>query len=174
MTTAYLDIETYRDESITVVGLQVEGVPALVQMVAPAISADGLLGLIPRGARLYTFNGHGFDLPVIKAKLGIDLRSRCDSVDLYAVTRKAGIAGGQKKVEVALRRGTGFAAGFSDSPAVAWERPKPNTFELWDRWKAGDKSALDELLAYNAADVAGLIQIRDAMRLRGHIPVRFG
>lgn len=160
----FLDVETERGGAITVCGVARAGLP-MVQLVAPLVTAASIVALVPLNARLYTFNGHGFDLPLIKKLLGVDLRSRCFSVDLMVSCAAAGLKGGQKAIEAEIRK--------RRDPAVKARVP-PNCFDLWDRWKLGEKAALDELLAYNAEDLTGMQLIRDVMMLAGKIKARFG
>jgi len=137
-----------------------------IQVLHPLLTSDVLLKLFPPACRIYHYNGHSFDLRILKKATGVDLRARCDSIDLMWACRKDGVRGTLKKVEryFGLRRG-------DQTP----QRIPPSPVELWRRWKAyGDKRALNELLEYNEADVRGMVPVRDALLLRGAIPGRFG
>lgn len=76
-----LDVETDWSRRLTLVGFRVDGVQ-LVQLVGEQITLAGLREVLPRRGILYTYNGHCFDLPVIRTQLGLDLRARYDSRDL--------------------------------------------------------------------------------------------
>lgn len=169
MKSIYLDIETARDGAPTVLGYCCGDGPicqvvrGLGAAAGPArLEATTRLAAFPRGCRLYTFNGTAFDLPRILDAYNVDLAARCDHVDLLYAARAVGHRGGQKALEV--RYG-----------ACARPRQPPNTWALWDRWARGDGAALAELLAYNAADVAGLaVLARELSRRRGATRPRFG
>jgi uncharacterized protein YprB with RNaseH-like and TPR domain len=97
----YLDIETDRDRQITVLGFR-SSETGLVQLVGREITRSRLRRELPLKGRLYTFNGHGFDLSLIRFRLGVDLREIFDSCDLRWVCHRTGLRrlrGGQKRVE---------------------------------------------------------------------------
>src|SRR4051812_22304701 len=73
MDLAYLDIETSWDKRITVIGIYREGL-GTVQLIAPDISVERLRAALDGVRMILTFNGAGFDLPVIEAALGIRLQ----------------------------------------------------------------------------------------------------
>jgi hypothetical protein len=108
---------------------------------------------LPRSATIYTFNGHCFDLPVIKGQLGIDLRQRYESVDLRYVCKQRGLTGGQKLIE--RRLGIGRELPGMDGRDALY---------LWQKYQQhGDEDALKLLLAYNREDVLNLARIRALM-----------
>lgn len=97
----YLDIETDWDRGITVLGFR-SSETGLVQLAGREITRSRLRRELPLKGRLYTFNGHGFDLSLIRSRLGVDLREVFDSCDLLWVRRRTGLRrlrGGQKRVE---------------------------------------------------------------------------
>ncbi len=147
MTPLYLDIETDWCRRITVIGLSHRG--RFRQLVGGEITAARLQRTLPRSATLYTFNGHCFDLPVIRQQLGVDLRQRYRSVDLRYACKAQGLTGGQKAIE--LRMGI--------------ERELPgmdgrDALALWQRYQVlGDGDALRLLLDYNREDVLNLARI---------------
>src|SRR3954467_2736649 len=101
MDLAYLDIETSWDKQITVIGIYREGL-GTVQLIAPDISVERL-GAALEGVRMVlTFNGAGFDLPVIEAALGIRLQSHHKHRDLMRDCHKQKLKGGLKKIEQRL------------------------------------------------------------------------
>jgi hypothetical protein len=69
----YLDIETDWNRNLTVVGFTSSD-SGTVQRVGEEITLGRLTRWLPRNGRMYTYNGHCFDLPCIRAQLGIDLR----------------------------------------------------------------------------------------------------
>lgn len=150
----YLDIETDWSRSLTVLGLKLSD-GSLVQLVGREITKSRLLRSLPKEGRLVTYNGHCFDLPVIRTELGINLRDHYESLDLRWVCQRAGIMGGQKGVEQSLgvKRTT---EGVDGLEAIA----------LWERHVRGDKSALEILLRYNAEDLDGMIAIENHLKKR--------
>ena len=95
---------------------------------------------------LITFNGTLFDLPFLSSRFNTDW-SAVTHVDLRYLAKRAGLAGGQKKIEVAigLERDTRLD-GMSGAEAVS----------LWFDYKEGDLSALRDLVSYNHADIEGM------------------
>ncbi|MDG6221249.1 MAG: ribonuclease H-like domain-containing protein [Candidatus Thermoplasmatota archaeon] len=101
--------------------------------------------------RIYTFNGARFDLPFIRAKMGVDLKVQegLEHVDLMYVCRRRGFVGGQKKIEECLHllRDTRGMSGF-------------HAAKLGKKWlEKGDLDALDRLVHYNEEDVENLARI---------------
>ena len=95
---------------------------------------------------LITFNGTLFDLPFLASRFDTDW-SAVTHVDLRYVARRAGLTGGQKKIEVAIgvERETRLD-GVSGAEAVG----------LWFDYKGGSLSALRKLVRYNHADIEGM------------------
>jgi len=149
----YLDIETNYSGEITVIGMYAKSI-GLVQLVRPNISADELLNALPKVKRLYTYNGHCFDLPVIRKQFGVNLREHYESIDLRFACQRIGWKGGLKKVEQQL--GIDRKLPGMDGMAALW---------LWEQyWIENDKSALKTLLTYNKEDVMNLIAVRQALK----------
>ncbi len=104
----YLDVETtglspyYSD--LTVVGIAlVRGHRCKVeQLVGDNISAEKLLRILKDADEVYTYNGSRFDLPFIKAKLGIELKECFRHTDLMYHCWRNGLKGGLKVVEEKL------------------------------------------------------------------------
>ena len=98
---------------------------------------------------LITFNGTLFDLPFLASRFDTDW-SAIAHVDLRYLARRAGLTGGQKKIETAigLERETRLD-GVSGAGAVG----------LWFDYKEGDLSALRKLVRYNHADIEGMKSI---------------
>ncbi|HTY09187.1 MAG TPA: ribonuclease H-like domain-containing protein [Candidatus Edwardsbacteria bacterium] len=147
----YLDIETDWSRRITVIGLCHR--QRFRQLVGPEVNAPALQRLLPRSATIYTFNGHCFDLPVIRQQLGIDLRQRYRSVDLRYACKARGLTGGQKLIERRL--------------GIARELPGldgRDALSLWQRYQDDDdRDALRLLLAYNREDVLNLAKIHASL-----------
>jgi uncharacterized protein YprB with RNaseH-like and TPR domain len=142
---AYLDIETTFTGGISVIGIYRPDTGG-TQLVGAGVSDINLYGALAGVTTIITFNGSGFDLPVIRKRLLADLRSEFDHRDLLYVCRKRGLRGGLKIVEqrLGIERATAGITGY-DAP------------RLWERYEvAGERSALDTLLAYNYEDVVNL------------------
>ena len=143
---AYLDIETTGlggpDDYVTVVGVH-DG-----SRVHHYIQGENL-GEFASDVRafklLVTYNGKRFDLPFIRAFMGVELPQ--PHVDLMFVLRAMGYRGGLKGCERQLGIDRGNLAGVDGFFAVL----------LWYEYlERGDRAALDTLLAYNAVDVINL------------------
>lgn len=95
---------------------------------------------------LVTFNGTLFDLPFLASHFNTAW-SAVTHVDLRYLAKRAGLTGGQKRIEVAigLERET-HLDGVSGAGAVG----------LWFDYKEGDLSALRKLVRYNHADIEGM------------------
>jgi hypothetical protein len=152
----FLDIETtglsqQRDE-ITAVGLY-DG-----YHYSAFVKGDNLSHL-PQKLRQYavviTFNGSGFDLPFLRAKLPACVPP--GHIDLRWAARKLGYRGGMKDIE----------------PRFGIKRPKRlagiDGFEaarLWRQYRRGDKRALTMLIDYNREDVVNLKTIMEQLYAR--------
>jgi uncharacterized protein YprB with RNaseH-like and TPR domain len=148
----YLDIETNWDREITVLGFS-SSATGLVQLVGAEVTRARLVRALPKSGMLFTYNGHAFDLSVIRNQLGIDLRSAYESHDLRWVCQGAGLTGGQKAVErkFGLKR---TLDGYDGSDALS----------LWSAYERGDEEALGTLLLYNKEDIGGIAAIRKALK----------
>ncbi|MHC4646182.1 MAG: ribonuclease H-like domain-containing protein [Planctomycetota bacterium] len=157
----YLDIETtglsagYSD--LTVVGLCVERARQrqIIQLVGGRISARRLTAALKDVNTLYTYNGARFDLPFIKAKLGLDLTQYLAHRDLMYDCWRSNLYGGLKKVEekLAIARAT---QGIDGRMAV----------KLWyDYEYFGNKNSLALLLEYNKEDVLNLTVLRRKLKV---------
>ena len=162
MALAYLDIETSFDQRITIVGVwrdgsgqQTIGGPGegLIQLVGPAVTAEAVLGALDDVEVLHTYNGHRFDLPVIKEQLGLDLRRRFRCRDLMHDCWKRKLFGGFKGVErqLGISRTTEGVDG--------WQ-----AMQLWAKYlEQDDADALNLLLAYNREDCENLAKVREIL-----------
>ncbi len=155
----YIDIETtglsLQRESLTVIGLHMDygNQSQTIQLVGNDICTSKLVKLIRKDAALYSYNGSRFDLPFIKAKLGIDLAEHCVHRDLMYDCWDQNIYGGLKEVErkLGIERKVVGVDGFM-------------AVQLWyDYERYGDEQALATLLEYNREDVVNLKALRQKL-----------
>ncbi len=150
---AYLDIETSFRGEVTVVGVMRPD-SGTVQLVAPAVSAESLSEVLAGVDTICTYNGEGFDLPVLGRATGINMLRDFRSVDLALQCRRVNLRGGLKAVETTL-----------GIPRVVRGLSGYDAMLLWDRWTTGSREALETLLGYNRDDVVNLALLE--RRLRG-------
>jgi hypothetical protein len=159
----FLDIETDFYQNITVIGFFSEATgfrqivgkditrPRLSRHLPKPIIKDPEKTTGPNLRGLYTFNGHCFDLPVIKKKLGLALREKYDSIDLRYLCKKHGLVGGQKAIEKMLGIGR-------DLPDMDGR----DALYLWQNYiEYGSIGSLNTLLAYNQEDVMNMVRIKE-------------
>jgi len=158
---AYLDVETtgmsHAHSELTVVGVALADPQPyhVYQLVGQQITAENLLSILRPVGCVYTYNGSRFDLPFIKAKLGIDLASRFRHVDLMYGCWRCRLFGGLKAVE----RHLGIDRQIKDIDGRM-------AVELWWRYvKENDQEALATLLGYNREDVLNLHFLRSRLGL---------
>jgi uncharacterized protein YprB with RNaseH-like and TPR domain len=151
----FLDIETDWDRRLTVLGFRSDAT-GLVQLVGAEIDRRRVARALPKEGRLFTFNGHSFDVTCIKRQLGLDLRAQYDSYDLRWVCYHAGLRGGQKAIErrLGIRRELEGLNGW-------------HAITLWERHREGDSDALATLKRYNAEDLQGLVEIKEHLSVNG-------
>ena len=153
---AYLDIETTglsrKFSELTVIGVAlVRGPEMLVeQMIGGDICAARLFDVLQGVDELYTYNGSRFDLPFIKAKLGVDLRQYTRHTDLMYHCWKQNLKGGLKAVERQLDIGRTLSEVNGYMAVRLW----------WQYINDGDERALETLLEYNREDVLNLQELR--------------
>jgi len=155
---AYLDIETTSiqpgDGIITVIGIYLtDGIEEkFEQLIDEEITYRNLLNALEGADIIYTYNGTKFDLPFIKEHIGIDLGNYFQHRDLMYDCLERGLYGGLKKIEeiLGIERET---AGINGEMAV----------KLWERYKAGDRNALEILLKYNREDVMALKILKEIL-----------
>lgn len=152
----YLDIESDRGR-ITVLGL-LSTETGMHQWVGWDVKAEPFRSALPRGGRLFTFNGNGFDIPWTVRATGVDLWRRFECVDLLPICRRLGMRGGQKGVE----RRVGFTR-FADVAGLHGR----HAVLLWRKFLAGDRNALGLLLRYNRVDLYGMRAIHEHLAGRG-------
>jgi uncharacterized protein len=154
---AYLDIETTglsRDQyELTVVGIAVENTADsidLVQLVGDEATETRIMQVLYGVDEIYTYNGSRFDLPFIKARLGLDIAGCIKHTDLMRICWKHKLKGGLKSVE----RQLGIPRSVKD--VDGWM-----AVQLWWQYvNNNDEQALHTLLAYNAEDVLNLRALR--------------
>ena len=158
---AYLDIETTslapEQGDLTVIGLFLDNGQdeRVIQMVGEEISAAALTHILEKANLLYTYNGSRFDLPYIKAKLGVDLAQSFLHHDLMYDCWRNNLYGGLKEVErkLGIARAT---AGIDGRMAV----------QLWLNYRFnGDRRSLITLLNYNREDVVNLKLLRQKLQV---------
>jgi len=147
---AFLDIETTgfsRQSAVTVVGVYRpgRGFGALIR--GQGLSATAITEALEGSKLLVTFNGAGFDLPVLRTSFP-SARFPPAHLDLLSCARRLDWRGGLKIVErivgISRDQETRVLAG---SDAV----------RLWRAWeRSGSQNALRLLIKYNRADVEGL------------------
>lgn len=145
MTKAYLDIETSFLGEITVIGLYAED-RGFIQLVGGGVSDVALWKALDGVEVICTYNGSRFDLPVIRRRLDLNLRTAFASHDLMYDCWQRKLYGGLKRVEEQLnipRRTRGIDG--------------IEAMRLWHRYEtAKDSGALMTLLEYNREDVLNL------------------
>lgn len=154
----YLDIETTgcsRDADLTVVGVgAVQGTQSRFgQLFGAQIGADAVLGLLDGVEEIYTYNGSRFDLPIIRRRLGLDLRRRFSHKDLMYDCWRRDFKGGLKAVE----RRLGIARGLPDVNGYMAVRL------WWNYVNDNDLESLRVLLEYNREDVMNLHVLREKL-----------
>ena len=155
---AYLDIETTGlsslGDDITVVGIYlVNGADSrLVQLVGNEVTVDNLLEALEGVDTIYTYNGSRFDLPFIRASLGLDLTDSYYHHDLMYDCWRNNLYGGFKSVErqLSIHRQLQGIGGLE----AIW---------LWWKYQNGDRKALATLLKYNEEDVVNLKALRERL-----------
>jgi uncharacterized protein len=146
---AYLDIETAFDGSITVIGIYRPD-SGTYQLVGGGVNDLNLYRALENVHTIYTYNGGSFDLPVIRRRLHVDLKRDFHHHDLMRDCWKQGLKGGLKKVELQL----GIAR--STAGMSGWDAPR-----LWQHYESyGDTAALELLLRYNRDDIVHLPRLR--------------
>lgn len=146
---AYLDIETAFDGTITVIGIYRPD-SGTHQLVGGGVTDINLYHALDGVKTIYTYNGGRFDLPVIHRRLYVDLKRDFHHHDLMYDCWRQGLKGGLKKVELQL----GIVR--STQGMSGWDAPK-----LWQRYESfGDQAALELLLRYNRDDVVHLPRLR--------------
>ena len=146
---AYVDIETTGlsryDDCITTIALY-DG--ASVRTYVRGENLEAFADDILAYPLLVTWNGRGFDAPILRRELRIPLdKGPMAHLDLLPVFRALGLRGGLKKVEQRLGLSREDLDGV-DGMAAVW---------LWREYeRSGNRRVLETLLSYNVADVLSL------------------
>ncbi len=158
---AYLDVETTglspNYGKLTVIGIHFDHdhQNEVVQLVGSEITAPRLIDLIKEVSMLYTYNGTRFDLPFIRAKLGVELTDYCKHRDLMYDCWQKNMYGGLKRVE----RELGIERKITDIDGF-------QAVKLWyDYEYGGSEYALLSLLEYNKEDVTNLKTLRKKLNI---------
>lgn len=151
----YLDIETSIAGEVTVVGIY-RADRGLVQLAGAGVTPEAVNTHLNGLDTICTYNGEGFDLPILDRQLGTDLQFRFRSVDLLQRCRRRRLRGGFKAVEATLQISRDNL-GLNGSDAM----------DLWERWLQGDRTCLVTLLDYNRDDVLNLVLLE--RRLAGDL-----
>jgi uncharacterized protein len=156
---AYIDIETtglsrrYCDLTIIGIGLEDDSGCRVVQLLEDDINEAHIFKVLKGVDEIYSYNGRHFDLPFIKARLGVDLSRYFKHTDLMYDCWRQKLKGGLKVVERLLcieRKITGVD-GFM--AVQLW----------WDYVNNLNRESLHKLLAYNREDVVNLQLLRQKL-----------
>jgi uncharacterized protein YprB with RNaseH-like and TPR domain len=143
--TAYIDIETTGLSAdycqITTIALY-DGRD--IRHYVNGKNLDKFIGDVRKYDLIVTYNGKGFDVPVIETHFRTRLRH--SHIDLRYVLASVGYSGGLKACEKAFGLSRNELEGVDGFMAV----------RLWREHQRGHRSALDTLLAYNIEDVVNL------------------
>jgi uncharacterized protein len=145
--TAFLDIET---TSLSPFGGIVTVVTVHGGGATRTFVADEDLAELPAYLRrfhvLATFNGIFFDVPFLRVAFPHWVPPRAH-IDLRFVLRRLGYVGGLKRIEQQLNLGD--RAGVEGIHGI-------DAVRLWQRWRRGERAALELLIDYNRADTVNL------------------
>jgi len=146
----FFDIETTglvpEESDITVIGAFTGGQSATF---VKGVNLHEFPAYVEQRPLLVSFNGIEFDVPFLKAHMP-EVRLDQPHIDLRFVLRSLGYRGGLKSIERQL--GLARDAEIRDIDGMA-------AIRLWDRYMQGDREALDQLIAYNLADVSSLKEL---------------
>jgi uncharacterized protein YprB with RNaseH-like and TPR domain len=158
---AYLDIETtglsryYADLTVIGIALEKNRKYQVVQLIEDDLYQGKLLDSLEGVDEIYTYNGSRFDLPFIKARLGIDLNRCFRHTDLMYDCWRQNLKGGLKVVErlLNIKRNLTSVDGYA-------------AVQLWfDYVNNNNKQALRTLLEYNQEDVVNLRFLRRKLKV---------
>jgi len=153
---AYIDIETtglsrhYADLTVIGIALEKDEQCCVIQLLETNLSEQRLLAALRGVDEIYSYNGSRFDLPFIRAKLGVDLKTSFKHTDLMYNCWRSNLKGGLKAVErkLGINRGLQNVDGYM-------------AVKLWYQYaNANNRQALATLLEYNREDVVNLQTLR--------------
>lgn len=152
--TVFLDIETTGisvRSPVTVVGIY-DGTRTHSLIRGQTLTGHGLESILSSAGLVVTYNGKGFDLPVLRAQFPGHVPD-VPHIDLRHVLARLGHRGGLKAIERQL--------GISRDHRVEMMTGADAVY-LWRLWeKNGKGNALDLLLEYNRADCENLRTLAD-------------
>ena len=158
---AYIDIETtglsrrYADLTVIGIALEKSGQCRVVQLLEAGLSDEQLLAALHGVDELYSYNGSRFDLPFIRAKLGVDLNKCFRHTDLMYDCWRNQLKGGLKAVE----RQLGIHRRLKDVDGYV-------AVKLWyDYVNNHNQKALSMLLEYNREDIVNLHILRQKLQV---------
>ena len=158
---AYIDIETtglsWRYADLTVIGIAFEknGHCQVIQLLEADLSDEKLLAALHGVDELYSYNGSRFDLPFIRAKLGVDLKKCFRHTDLMYDCWRNKLKGGLKAVE----RKLGIDRRLKEVDGYM-------AVKLWyDYVNNHNPQALATLLEYNREDIVNLQVLRQKLQI---------
>jgi len=156
---AYLDIETtglsrfYHDRTVIGVYLVDGSGNRLVQLVGEEVTRDNLVQALEGVDTIFTYTGSRFDLPFIRAFLGVDVVERYHHHDLMYDCWRNNLYGGFKAVERQLGIPRQLQGIDGYDAVILW----------WRHRNDGDQNALALLLQYNKEDVVNLKTLRERL-----------
>ena len=160
----FFDIETSglgQDSYITVISCYHR---ERLEIFIKDVNLTGFLELLDDVDLLISFNGAAFDVPRVEQAFHIPALP-CPHLDLRWVCYHEGLTGSLKSIET----GQGITR-----PKALIGMDGEEAVRLWACWEEdGDKSALDKLIRYAAADVLALKVIAARLLERRHCPVAF-
>jgi hypothetical protein len=149
---AFLDIETTGislNSPVTVVGIY-DGSRMHHLVRGQNLNRENLCAMLSSVQSIVTFNGAGFDLPIIENQFPGSV-PRVPHVDLRYPMKRLGYVGGLKRIEREL--------GIERDRRVEYMTGEDAVY-LWRLWERGGKvNALELLLEYNAEDCRNLKRI---------------
>jgi hypothetical protein len=158
---AYLDIETtglsryYADLTVIGIALEKSRKYQVIQLIEDDLYPEKLMDSLEGVDEIYTYNGSRFDLPFIKAKLGVDLNKCFKHTDLMYNCWRHKLKVGLKAVErlLDIKRNLKDVNGYI-------------AVQLWfDYVNSNNKQALRTLLKYNQEDVVNLRCLRRKLKV---------
>jgi uncharacterized protein YprB with RNaseH-like and TPR domain len=142
---AYVDIET--NGGMTPFDLTVVGVydGTTMHQCVRGSNLNDFPELIRDKAIIVTFFGTGFDLPFLRRAYRMEFPQL--HIDLCFLLKRLGYTGGLKQVE----REFGIYRSDETEGLSGWDAVR-----MWRAWRAGNRWALNTLLAYNQEDVLNM------------------
>ena len=164
--TLYVDIETDGyDNNITVIGIY-DG--ASFRAYVEGENLDDAREDLESASAIVTYNGTGFDMPIIRARFPYNLFNHVH-IDLMWPLRRLGFRGGLKRIEQEM----GIERSAETRAMSGWD-----AVYLWREHVRGSREARTRLLKYNEEDVRNLAPLMgwvyDTMQKRIGLTLRPG